>query len=160
MTIREALNLANKQLAEKIDSALENEVAATVKETEVATIDKVVYDAYAPKVYRRRGDFGGMADINNLEQAVSDGVLTIRNTTDPNPGGTINNSAVTTDKHLDELVEYGHGGVGGFYDFPKYGATFMKPRPFTKKTIEHLSQGKSHVAALKEGLKRQGVKTI
>ena len=158
MTIKQALEKANKQIAKKIDKALDDEVAEAIKQEEVQTISQVVYGVYTPKIYRRRGDLGGMADIYNIDHTVHDGKIEVVNNTEPNPGGTMNDAAVTTGKYLDQLIEYGHGGSGGFYDFPKRGAAFMKPRPFTAKTIEHLAQNKAHIDALRDGLKRRGLK--
>lgn len=155
MTLAQQLKGIAAQLAPKIDDALENEVADAVRSEEAEAISEVVYGVYTPKMYRRRGDMGSSY---NIEADVKNGRLIVRNTTEPNSGGTLNNDAVTTGKHLDELIEYGHGGGGGFYDFPKRGASYMSPRPFTATTIEHLQENKSHVDALKAGLKRQGVK--
>lgn len=158
MTIKDALAKANKQIAIRIDKALDGEVAEAIKQEEAETISQVVYGVYTPKIYRRRGDYGGMADIYNIDHTVHDGRIEVVNNTEPNPGGTMNNDAVTVGKELDQLIEYGHGGGGGFYDFPKRGGSFLKPRPFTKKTIEHLAQNKAHVDALRNGLKRCGLK--
>lgn len=159
MTLEQQLERIAAKLAPKIDDALEHEVADAIREEEAETIAEVVYGVYTPKMYRRRGDMGGFADPYNIEAEVKNGRLTVKNTTEPNPGGTLNDDAVTTGKHLDELIEYGHGSSGGFYDFPKRGASFMKPRPFTAKTIEHLRKNKAHLDALKAGLKRLGIKT-
>ena len=46
---------------------------------------------------------------------------------------------------------------GGMLDFPGKGA-YMKARPCTATTIEMLRSDKSHVAALKAGLKKRGLK--
>ena len=159
MTIREALKKANESIQKNIADILDNEVAEAVRKEEISTIISVVYGVYTPKMYRRRGDGGGMGDPYNIEHEVKDGVLTVVNKTDPNPGGTINNDLVTTGKYLDKLIEYGHGSSGGFYDFPKAGAAFMKPRPFTQRTIENLRNNKAHVDAFREGFKRIGYKT-
>lgn len=159
MTIKEALEKANRRIAAKIDEALDHEVADAIRSEEVETILEVVYGAYkTPIMYERRGDFGGMADPYNIEHEVKNGRLVVVNNTDPNPGGTMNNDRVTTGKYLDQLIEYGHGSSGGVYDFPKAGAGYMKPRPFTQTTIEHLEKNKAHVDALRKGLKRRGVK--
>lgn len=158
MTLQQQLERIAAKLAPKIDDALAHEVANAVREEESKTIKETVYNAYTPKLYRRRGDLDVLADPYNLEATVKDGVLSVRNMTEPNPGGTLNDGRVTTGKHLDELIEYGHGSSGGFYDFPTHGAGFMKPRPFTAKTIEHLKENKAHVKALKAGLKRLGIK--
>lgn len=160
MTIRDALALANKQLVQKIDNAMTNEVFQEVQDEEAATIYSEVYKVYTPLIYRRRGKFGGLGDAENIEilgGVAKNGVLVVINTTEPNPGGCISNHLVTTGKNLPELVEYGYGYKYYTYDFPSAGARFMKPRPFTAKTIEHLKESGAHIAALKAGLKRQGV---
>lgn len=158
MTIREALALANKQLAQKIDNAMTNEVFQEVQDEEAATIYSEVYKVYTPKIYRRRRQYGGLADADNIEilgGTAKNGVLVVVNMTEPNPGGCISNHLVTTGKNLPELVEYGHGYKFYTYDFPTNGARFMKSRPFTAKTIEHLTESGAHIVALKAGLKRQ-----
>lgn len=161
MTIKEALAKANKHLIPKIDAAMTKEVFEEVRDEEVATIESVVYGVYKPRIYRRRGEYGGLADPYNIEikgGAASGGKMVVVNTTEPNPGGCMDNSFVTTGKDLPALVEYGDGYKHYHYDFPKEGAAFMGPRPFTAKTIEHLKDSGAHVAAMKAGLKRQGVR--
>ena len=157
--LQQQLDRIAAKLASKIDNALANEVADAVREEEAATIKEVVYSVYTPKLYRRRGNLDGFGDPYNIDAEVKDGVLTVKNVTEPNPGGTLNDGAVTTGKSLDKLVEYGHGSVGGSYDFPMRGADFMKPRPFTAETIKRLRKTKKLVHALQKGLKRQKIKT-
>lgn len=160
MTIKEALKKANRIIKEKVDDALDNEVAACVKAVEATVIDEVVYGVYTPAMYSRRGEYGGLGDQDNMEHIVKDGILEVRNETPADPGGTMNDSAVTTGKYLDLLIEYGHGGPGGFYDFPKRGAAYMKGRPFTKTTGERIASGEGKkfcVTGMELGLKRQGV---
>lgn len=159
MTIREALAQANQQLIKKIDDAMTKEVFEEVRDEESATIFSVVYKAYTPRIYRRRGEYGGLGDPYNIEikgGAASGGVLTVVNMTDPNPGGVIDQSRVTTGKNLPELVEHGDGYKFYRYDFPSKGK-YMGARPFTAETIEHLKESKAHITALRKGLRRQGV---
>jgi hypothetical protein len=161
MTIREALAVANKQLVQKIDNAMTNEVFKEVQDEEAATIFSEVYKVYTPRMYRRRGDMGGLGDPYNIEirgGSAKGGVLVVVNVTEPNPGGCFDNSRVTTGKNLPELVEYGHGYKYYTYDFPSKKGRFMEPRPFTAKTIEHLKESGAHISALRAGLKRQGVR--
>ncbi|WP_305482999.1 hypothetical protein [Duncaniella muris] len=160
-TIREALAAANKKLMGKIDDAMNNEVFKEIQDEEAATIYEVIYKVYTPRMYRRRGEYGGMADPYNIEiegGTSRGGVMAVVNLTDPNPGGCMSEGQVTTGKNLPELIEYGHGYKFYQYDFPKQGAAYMGPRPFTAKTIEHLKASKAHITALKAGLQRQGVK--
>lgn len=160
MTIREALEKANRKLMSKIDNAMSNEVFKKVQDEEAATIYEEVYKVYTPIMYDRRREYGGLADPYNIEMrggTAKNGVLVVVNTTEPNPGGCPDVGQVTTGKNLPELVEYGDGYKFYRYDFPK-NRRYMKPRPFTQKTIEHLKQNRAHVSALKAGLKRQGIK--
>ena len=161
MTIREALLKINSALIPKIDDALTNEVFAEVQDEEVASIYEEVYKSYTPKMYRRRTQYEGLGDPDNIKikgGAAKDGKLVVINTTDPNPDGCIDGAKVTTGKDLPALVEFGQGHKFYSYDFHGKGG-YMKPRPFTRKTLERLKQSKAHIAALKDGLKRQGVKT-
>ena len=160
MTIREALEKANRQLMSKIDNAMSKEVFEEVQDEESATSYSEVYKVYTPRMYRRRGEYGGLGDPYNIEMqggAAKNGVLVVVNLTEPNPGGCPDANQVTTGKNLPELVEYGDGYKFYHYDFPGRGR-YMQPRPFTQKTIEHLEQSRAHINALKAGLKRQGIK--
>lgn len=160
MNIREALAKANKQLLAKIDDAMTKEVFEEVRDEEAATIYEEVYKVYTPRIYRRRGEYGGLGDPYNIEirgGAAQGGRMVIVNMTEPNPGGTMNDDQVTTGKNLPELVEYGDGYKFYRYDFPSRKGRYMEARPFTAKTIERLKQSRAHVTALKEGLRRQGV---
>lgn len=120
MTIREALAAANKKLINKIDDAMSNEVFKEVQDEEAATIYEVVYRVYTPRMYRRRGDYGGMADPYNIEivgGSARGGVMAVVNLTEPNPGGCMSDDQVTTGKNLPELIEFGHGYKFYQYDF-------------------------------------------
>ena len=161
MTIREALAKANAQLMSKIDNAMTKEVFEEVQDEETAAIYAVVYKVYTPRMYRRRGEYGGLGDPYNIEisgGAARDGRMVVVNMTEPNPGGCMSDAQVTTGKNLPELVEFGDGYKFYQYDFHKRGAAYIGPRPFTAKTIENLKKSGAHVTALKAGLKRQGVK--
>lgn len=161
MNIREALEKANKQLMAKIDDAMTKEVFEEVQDEEAATIYSEVYKVYTPRMYRNRNKYGGLADSDNIEirgGAAKDGMMVVVNMTEPNPGGCVDNDRITTGKDLPELVEYGDGYKFYSYDFPGKGrGRYLKPRPFTAKTIEHLKESRAHVNALKAGLRRQGI---
>lgn len=162
MTIREALEKANAALQKKIDDALTNEVFAEVQDEEAASIYEEVYKTYTPKMYRRRGQYEGLGDPENIEikgGVAKGGRLVVINTTKPNPDGCIDGAKVTTGKDLPELVEFGQGYKFYSYDFPGRGKGYMKLRPFTAKTLQRLKESKAHISALKAGLKRQGIKT-
>lgn len=160
MTIQQALVKVNRQLVSKIDSALSKEVFEEVRDEEVATIEDVVYGVYTPRIYRRRGEYGGLADPYNLEiqgGTAQAGRMAVINVTDPNPGGCTSDAQVTTGKNLPQLVEHGDGYKFYRYDFPSSGK-YMQARPFTAKTIENLKKSGAHLKALKDGLRRQGIK--
>ena len=160
MTIREALAKANQQLMTKIDDAMTKEVFDEVRDEETTTIYSEVYKVYTPRIYRRRGEYGGLGDPYNIEirgGVAKGGVMVVVNMTDPNPGGCTSDANVTTGKNLPELVEFGDGYKFYRYDFPKRGAAYMGPRPFTAKTIENLKKSRAHISAMKAGLKRQGI---
>lgn len=159
MNIREALEKVNEQLMAKIDDAMTKEVFEEVRDEESATIYSEVYKVYTPRMYRRRGEYGGLGDPYNIEirsGAAKGGVMVVINTTEPNSGGCIDDDQVTTSKNLPELVEYGEGYKSYHYNFRGRGG-YMAPRPFTAKTIKHLKQSRAHIDALKNGLKRQGL---
>lgn len=140
-------------IKKKIDNALGNEVAEIVKEMEQQSAIYEVYAVYKPKMYKRRGDAGGLGSMDNMVSQVSGGTLTVTNETpfsqEPESGNHGNN--------LDELVEYGDGGGGHYYEYR--GAGFRKPRPFIQKTKEILAGGGGAIpkTALEIGLERQGL---
>ena len=150
-SLSDALAQAVAQIEAKVNDALADEVATAVRKDEREAIIDKVYSAYNPVKYRRRAYYGGMLDPGNMEATVVGGVLTVTNETPPAEG-----EGYTTGKYLDRLIEGGHGN-GGYYDFPGRGA-YMKARPFTATTIDMLRSDKSHVAALKAGLQKRGLK--
>lgn len=159
MTLQDALKKVNRQLMPKINNALSKEVFAEIRDAEVSTIEKEVYEVYDPQEYRRRMASGGLADPKNIVidgGVATGGRLAVVNMTPPNPGGCKNRRSVTTDKDLPSLVEYGDGYHGYRYDFASDGA-YMGPRPFTETAAEDLKKSGAHVKALKDGLRRQGI---
>lgn len=163
MTLHDALTKIDKHLNKKIDNALSKEVFAKVRDAEVSAIEKEVYEVYEvynPQGYRRRMASGGLSDPKNIViegGAATGGRLSVVNVTPSNPGGCKNRKFVTTDKDLPSLVEYGDGYQGYHYDFASDGA-YMGPRPFTETAAENLKKTGAHVKALKDGLRRQGIK--
>lgn len=163
-SIRDALQYANtKVLPKKIDDALNREVFKAVQVTEAVAIKEEVYDVYEPKLYDRRGDWGGMGDMENIRilgGKAKDGRMAVVNRTVPNPGGCIDNSNVTVNKILPELIEYGHNYRGYVYDYPSKKGRYMAPRPFTARTISDLKRSRMHVVGLAVGLRRQGIRNV
>lgn len=160
MALQDALKKINRQLLPKINNALSKEVFSKARDAEVSAIEKEVYEVYDPHGYRRRMTSGGLSDPKNIViegGAATGGRLSVVNVTPPNPGGCKNGKFVTTDKDLPSLVEYGDGYQGYHYDFASDGA-YMGPRPFTETAAENLKKTGAHVKALKDGLRRQGIK--
>lgn len=151
-----------KHIRKKINDTLLDDVASVIKEEEGTVIVDVVYGAYGgpngePEVYERRGFIGGLADDTNMvENLIGDGILSITNETEFNPGyGTSNSGG-----GLDVLVEEGNGGGGHYYDYREgqfSSGSFTQPRPFTQETINRLKANKHHVNALKYGLIIRGL---
>ena len=166
MNFHEAHVAANKILQRKIDNALTADVFFEVAKKEAAVIRDIVYGAYDPAMYDRRGsNSGGIGDETNIEivggKAIN-GRLEVVNLTEPNPGG-CPSGFCTTGKFLPALIEYGDGYKGyryDYYDPSNKHHTFGLPRPFTKKTIESLREGKEHVRGMRDGLTRQKVKVL
>ncbi len=161
MTLNDVLAKINEQLAAKIDNALTKEVFEEIRDEEIETISGEVYGVYKPQRYRRRGKNTGLGDAADIQirgGAAKGGKLVVVNTTQPNPGGCGRTRMVTVNKSLPSLVEHGHGYNGYTYDFTWPGGDYLAPRPFTSKTVEHLKESRAHVTALKDGLRRQGVK--
>ena len=160
-TISEALQAANKKLEKIIDYVLDESVSSEIRNVEIETIGKIVYGAYEPVMYERRGGTGGLLDRSNIKHSVKDGVLTVVNKTPANYDHDSTTGEVFNYryKNLPYLIEYGNGaGRKYFYDYYKQGAAYLKPRPFTAKTIENLKISKSHIKAMKGTLKRMNFK--
>lgn len=149
-----------KEIRKKIRQTLENDVYLEVVAVQKEHIQKDVYDKYNPIDYVRRGENGGLLDENNIKKYLNTRSLSIIivNETPPNddPNSYSTPEAVTTNKNLPELVEYGNNYKGYKYDFPNKGA-FMKDRPFTTNTIEELKLTKSHIEAMRKGLILRGI---
>ena len=56
------------------------------------------------------------------------------------------------------LIEYGHGNKDYYYDYPS-SDEFCDPRPFIANTRKRLKKSGKHKEALKNGLKRNNIKT-
>ncbi len=141
-----------------VDKSLTEDVYPVVQQAEVETVDEVVYSQKTSGFYRRRGEYEGIGDPYNIVikgDVAKNGILSVINITLPN--GYLNGEngdRATMNKDLPYLIERGrsHPGDPG-YDYWKK----PKARPFTAKTIERLKETGEHVAALKAGLKKQGI---
>lgn len=140
-----------KYIEGAVQEALAGEVTDIVKSTESKVIEQTVYDAYSPKMYKRRHDMGYPS---NMSASVSELTLEVTNTTPPNEEGFDSESVLypeklTTNKDLSAVVEYGSG-----YDY--WDTAF--PRPFTQKTVEELASNKKVVYAIARALRARGIK--
>jgi len=150
-------SLFSKLQQDVIPDILGKEVYQEVVETESEMMQRHVYDAYDPVTYERRGASGGLADPRNHVAS-----FFYRNNSEI--GMLVQNTTKGKDQnmYLAGLVEYGHGGGYGEYQYPyrTYGEpTFLNPRRFTYQTILELERTLKHVEAFRSGLKRHGVQT-
>ena len=127
---------------------LEDKMSETMRE---AVID-IVYNAYSPTQYKRRGDDGGLSDTDNMIITSADMrngkvLLTFENIT----------SGVDTlaGKRLDETI---NDGIKGNWANPN--GSWSEPRRFIEETRERLQQKSGELAReLEKELKRAGFKT-
>lgn len=135
------------QIQDKIIKALEDSrdgsLQDVVKEKIAEHVESDVYDVYEPKKYQRLGKYGGLQDKDNMKAFVnvSESTLEIANL----------RYDIETNRYVAPIVI---SGQGYYYNFPYAGIS----RPFMKETQAELKQTKEHVDALKNGLKRQGLK--
>lgn len=151
-----SLKALEAELYKRVDKALENEVGEYVKDVMQTVIKRDVYDVYTPKMYHRRGEYGGLADQENMNTIAEDGVLTVTNTTMAYPYLDMEQNTLSQNagQLLAPIIESGNG-----YDYSKwayYG--YGSPRPFMQNTeIELLNRKLLVEAMLGEGLIRQGI---
>lgn len=142
-----------KELYKRINKALDEDVADTVKEVMTDHIVSDVYDAYEPVVYQRRYSNGGLLDINNIIATMGDnGELFVQNITLGNSTyfiPEINKGFISAnvDKFITPIIEYGTG----------YDVVDIEPRPFIQNTHDDLERNHYHTEAMKRSLKKQGL---
>lgn len=153
------------ELEKRIENALVNEVADTVKEVVHKHILSDVYNSPQGR-YKRRGEYNGLGDEDNLfAQLVKKNMLSVENITKTNPylngidtSLTFSYNSFTErgySSHMDKdylapIIESGNG-----YDYNSPGA-----RPFMQNSYEELIAFGSHIKAMKEGLRRQGLTVL
>jgi hypothetical protein len=138
-----------------VNAALEEEVMDAVRETEQEKAIEVVYATYKASMYSRRGLDGGLvADENIVGTLLADGVLSVDNIAEFNENPPSSNSGWG----LAGLVEYGNGWNGHQYDYADNpDAAYLKPRPFIESTADELADGSIIKAALRKGLRKNGL---
>lgn len=151
MNFKNLKDLRN-HLKTKIKKALVGEVFETVKKVQLEHVRTDVHDAYNPSIYERRM-FDGISDPDNIKCHVKDTKIEIENITEFNPDyGTENYGS-----GLVKLIEYGHGKIGYYYDYPG-SDDYTDSRPFIHNTYKDLKENKQHILVLKSELKKQGMK--
>jgi hypothetical protein len=130
-----------------ISNSLEVEVAEVVKQTMYRNIYTVVYNVYTPKRYKRQMDSGGLSDMEKSMSAemVDNNTLKVRNIR------RAFNEDSQSDIDVAQVIESGQGYTRQF----EYTGI---PRPFTEATRRELKKTKNHIKAMKQGLKRNGLK--
>lgn len=130
-----------------VNQALTGEVYNAASQAILEAVQSEVYDEYAPKVYERRKDDGGLLDAENISFELDAGEmqLTVRNEA-PRETGNYDSGFVA------EIVESGKG-----YIWPPKG---VGARPFHSVAEEKLIADGTASRALAEGLLRQGYTVI
>lgn len=118
-------------LKDRINSALQNEVAEFVEKSMKQNIQEEVYDSYSPALYHRRGELGRAVESFLLD----DGELWTTTTSVSSPSVVHGGISIDYAKWINE------GGVPNIFnnriDYP-----WMYPRDFITPTIEDMSGGK------------------
>ena len=117
------------ELEEDIIYSINDDLIPRIKH-ELNEQSKTIYERYKPKMYRRRYEDGGFADIDNIECIVTgninDGInINARNVTKGNKDYLNGKNA---NKYIDEYIESGNG-----YDFE-----YAQPRPFYEDALDEL----------------------
>ena len=149
-----SLKELRKAVEKAIDNSLENEVFEVVRSEEIKSIETDVFAVYTPEIYERRA-FGGINDEENItHDTVKNGTIKIENITEFNQEYKTANEG----PELAVLIEYGHGNKDYYYDYPS-SDDFCDPRPFISNTRKRLKKSGKHKETLKNGLKRNNIKT-
>lgn len=138
MDLKSQLKLIEKQLNKKIRETLRNEVKDTVVKTMQKHIQEDVYDAYTPQSYERTYQL--ISEDNIISNTLDDNTLLTYN--DRRDG----------DTYIPKIIEAGKGYYNENLD-RRIGA-----RPFIKNTKEDLESSGKAVDAMKDGLKKRGIK--
>jgi len=150
------INLANQSfttwsqleayLNQKIQIALDKNVAPVVKESIQTAVSDVVYGAGIPNIYQRRNlKDGSLGDVEVMNHEVSGNILTVTDNAESklpwNNGRT-----------LAENIEFGYGDTW-----------YSVSRPFINGedgAKDILREDGSHIEAMADGLRELGLKVI
>lgn len=144
-----------KEVARRINIALNGEVKEIVEECFEKHIQDDVLGAYNPKVYERRGDVG-IEGKNNIVSTVRDRTLTVKNIAKlegPRIDGYSPSRASSTE--FSKLLEGEGDGVANIWGSPS-NAGYLKPRRFVTNTKNEISNSSSRVnRKIKKAIKNQ-----
>lgn len=133
-------NKWRERLEMDMDNVLETDVADTLTEHVLESVQENVYDAYDPKEYIRRKQNGGLLDRANYHATAFDNVLALTNDTRDN------HYSREEDRDIVDVVESGNG-----YDFFSPG-----PRPFMETALQKGITDGSLEESLYLGMKKRG----
>src|SRR5690625_4783332 len=165
--IQELKKQINKILLDALNSK-NSHTADEIKVVESMMVEKIVYKAYEPEVYRRRGESGGLADTRNMKHSASIGAgkvgLNIVNVTPQNTENVnmqtndvfqASNKTLRDKTSLASLVEGGDGTGGLRYTYQN-GGEYLASRPIQAETVRELKSSKKHLDALVSDLRSKG----
>ena len=145
MEIR-SLSQLEKALKQKIQHAMEDEVAKTAKDTMQEKIQTEVYNKYTP--YSTDGKTPHYERTYELLESVKTNMVN-DNTLE------LTNTRSDGDRYIPEIIEYGQGYEWGYTrDLDEE----IGARPFIAKTHEALDKEGIYKQALKKGLQQRGLK--
>lgn len=154
MKVKSIKNL-KKVLQGRVDIALKEDVTDVVRDVMTDHIVTDVYEKYSPKTYQRRENCDGLLDPNNISSSVDNGKLSVKNDTLGskyyNHGNEIKTSQ-NYNKPIADVIETGKG-----YDIEGWEYDNV-PRPFMSNTYDDLQKNKHHIEAMRNGLRKQGLK--
>jgi len=149
-SLNEQLARIQAHIQKQINDSLYHEIASVTKKEIQNSIDTEIYQSGIPSMYERRGlsgalGSGSLADPNEMDYNVKDGVLRMVDSAERNMSyGDFPGIGYDLSKSLAYNMEYGYGNEW-----------YSKPRPFLKKTIENMRESNSHVIAMRLGLQRR-----
>lgn len=125
-----------------------NEVRDAIVKVWLDHQDELVYGVYDPMQYVRRGEQGGLADEDNIEEIVTGSINKELEMILTNYTRGENDAA---GQFINELIE----GTAGFAGDP---ATGMPPRPYTEPAIRYLQSNRDILSnAIRAGFARHGI---
>lgn len=119
-----------REVNRRINKCLREEVTPLIKQEIQKSVDDVVYAAGTPTVYKRRGDNGGLRDVDNMVAFYQNGEVDIYNVAEA--------SGKNFDP-LDERLIYGYGDEDKWYN---------QPRPFMDAAQESVNRQAGEIVRL------------